>query len=139
MRNIMFACCLEQVKAMVRTNHPDLYEAAQLVHDYETIARMSPDTLLRLEAKMAAFPRAPKPYFWRGLHQAALGQHEAAVEDFEQALTAASASGAPQVGVCVLWLGNSSTMRRPNHLALPAAQRMHPHAAACQLVSRSVG
>ena len=83
---------------MVRTNHADLYEAVQLLRDHATIAAMKAVTLTRLEEKMQVFPEAPKPYFWRGLHRAARGQHASATLDFQRALKAAETSSAPQVG-----------------------------------------
>lgn len=38
MRKEMFKAFLEESKAMVRTNHPNLYEPAQIFYDHETIA-----------------------------------------------------------------------------------------------------
>ncbi len=67
MRKQMFECCLEEVKAMVRSNHPELYEPIQLLRDHSTIGAMRRDTFNALGAKMDRFRELPKPYFWRGL------------------------------------------------------------------------
>jgi len=96
MRKQMFECCLEEVKAMVRTNHPELYEPVQLLRDHSTIAAMRRDTFSALAGKMDRFQGLPKPFFWRGLRYAAIGQKEGAVKDFRRALELAQASGMPQ-------------------------------------------
>jgi hypothetical protein len=40
MRKKMFGMYLEQTKAMVRTNHAQLYEPVQILHDHQTVKDM---------------------------------------------------------------------------------------------------
>uniref|UniRef100_A0A061R7S5 Glycosyl transferase family 2 n=1 Tax=Tetraselmis sp. GSL018 TaxID=582737 RepID=A0A061R7S5_9CHLO len=96
MRKQMFSCCLEEVKAMVRTNHPELYEPLQLMRDHSTIGAMRRETFASIEGKINKFHGLPKPLFWRGLRYAAVGQHDAALRDFKLALKLSSESSIPQ-------------------------------------------
>ena len=82
MRKKMFALALEETKAIVRTNHPTLYEPVQLLGDHRQIAQMRPETLERLEEKILKFPELPQPYFWRGLARMEAHRHQEAVDDF---------------------------------------------------------
>ena len=86
MRKKMFAAYLEQTKAMVRTNHVELYEPVQLLHDHETIENMHDDTLAALEKKMQQFPMQPMPYFWRALRRTKKMEYEEAIDDLKIAL-----------------------------------------------------
>ena len=86
MRKKMFAAYLEQTKAMVRTNHVELYEPVQLLHDHETIENMHDDTLKELEKKMQKFPLQPMPYFWRALRRTKKMEYEEAIDDLKIAL-----------------------------------------------------
>ena len=86
MRKKMFAAYLEQTKAMVRTNHVELYEPVQLLHDHETIENMHEDTLKALEKKMQQFPLQPMPYFWRALRRTKKMEYEEAIDDLKIAL-----------------------------------------------------
>ena len=86
MRKKMFAAYLEQTKAMVRTNHVELYEPVQLLHDHETIENMHDDTMKELEKKMQQFPLQPMPYFWRALRRTKKMEYEEAIDDLKIAL-----------------------------------------------------
>ena len=66
----MFALYLEETKAMVRTNHPELYEAEQILLDHEVIKDMDEDTFNELKKKSDMFPTLPMPHFWKGLYHA---------------------------------------------------------------------
>jgi len=86
MRKKMMSMYLEETKAIVRTNHADLYEPMQLHRDHATIAAMRPETVAELDKKMAQYPSLPKPYFWRGLRMQGEGRLQEAVRDFTEAL-----------------------------------------------------
>lgn len=85
MRKKMFALYLEETKSMVRTNHPELYEPVQILHDHDVISEMSPDTLKKLESKIAAYPTLAMPYFWRALYRSRQQQYDHAIEDLTTA------------------------------------------------------
>ena len=82
MRKEMFAKSLDVTKAMVRTNHPSLFEPAQLLIDHATIAEMNTDTLEKVRAKVERFPLLPQPHFWLGLHHAGRGEPQNAIACF---------------------------------------------------------
>lgn len=94
MRKKMFAMYLDQTKAMVRTNHVELYEPVQLLADHEVIEEMHPDTKKALEDKMHKFPLQPMPYFWRSLARTRAMQYEEAIEDLQTALNLTSSANA---------------------------------------------
>jgi len=93
MRKKMFSMYLEQTKAMVRTNHAELYEPAQLLMDHDTIMNMHADTLEKLQEKILKYPTLPMPYFWRGLQRMRVLQNQKAKLDLEHALQFAKTPG----------------------------------------------
>ena len=97
MRKAMFASHLEETKAMVRTNHAELYEPAQLLRDHEVIAAMSAETLLRVNDKIAAFPTAGMPRFWRALHRLRELKVELALSDLRSAAALVTGQSSWQV------------------------------------------
>ena len=74
-----------EVKAMLRTLHPDLYEWRQLICDHEVISRMHSDTLKVICEKIERFPQLPMPYFWRGLRNERDGKLDEAISDYQTA------------------------------------------------------
>jgi hypothetical protein len=86
MRKKMFSLYLEETKAMVRTNHAELYEPMQILLDHDTITRQHADTLGKLDEKIQKYPSLPMPYFWRALLHAGKLNNQLAKQDFEHAL-----------------------------------------------------
>ena len=87
MRKEMFAKSLDVTKAMVRTNHPSLFEPAQLLLDHATVADMNAETLAKVRAKAERFPSLPQPHFWLGLHHAAGKRPQEALASFVRSAT----------------------------------------------------
>ena len=85
MRKKMFAAYLEQTKAMVRTNHVELYEPVQLLHDHETIENMHEDTLKALEKKCSSFHYSQCRTF-EALRRTKKMEYEEAIDDLKIAL-----------------------------------------------------
>ena len=96
MRKEMFRIALEDSKAMVRTNHPDLFEPYQLLLDHERIGKMRPESLERLEKKMAKFPQLAKPHFWKGLHFKQQQNYEGAILELQTACKLIEQNGLPE-------------------------------------------
>ena len=96
MRKEMFRVALEESKAMVRTNHPDLYEPHQLALDHHTIGHMTAQSLERLDKKLAAFPSLVRPHFWKGLYLKAQQKYKEALEEFLKAVQLLDKSELPE-------------------------------------------
>ena len=96
MRKEMFRIALEESKAMVRTNHPDLFEPYQLIGDHDIIGKMRPESLERLEKKIAKFPMLSKPHFWKGLYFKAQQNYEGAILELQLAIKHLEENGLPE-------------------------------------------
>lgn len=79
------AAHMGEVNASVRTAHPRLYSAHQLLLDHELLASMAEETRAEIEKIIDKFPLVSFPYLWRGLHNQKTGRPQQAIRDFEVA------------------------------------------------------
>jgi len=96
MRKEMFRVALDESKAMVRTNHPDLFEPYQLLLDHDTIGAMRPESLDRLEKKTLKFPGLARPHFWKGLYYKHQQNYEGAIMELQTACKLLEGGGLPE-------------------------------------------
>ncbi|MFZ3138518.1 MAG: putative sugar O-methyltransferase, partial [Thermodesulfovibrionales bacterium] len=76
----------DEMHAIVRTLHPDLYSFEQLLSDHELISRMNQDTFEKLESVIAKHAELYMPYFWRGLHYQCSNNGNLALADYQKSV-----------------------------------------------------
>jgi glycosyltransferase involved in cell wall biosynthesis/SAM-dependent methyltransferase len=76
----------DEVRAAIRTAHPDLYGFQQLLNDHKLISSMHPDTFEVINKKIDRFPHLPLLYFWRALKYERDGSFDEAVRDYNKAI-----------------------------------------------------
>ena len=76
---------MDEVRAMIHTLHPDLYELKRLLADHQAIAAMKPETVNVIEEKISKFPDKSLLYLWRGLKLEFDGNTVDAINDFRKA------------------------------------------------------
>lgn len=74
-----------EVKAMIKTLHPELYPEGQLQNAHEIIADMKPETLREIRLKNMLFPDYSIPYFWIALFYEKKGSRQIALENYHLA------------------------------------------------------
>lgn len=74
----------DEIRAMIKTLHPELYPKSSILYSHNIIAKIKPDTFEVINKRIEKFPLLPMPYFWKALYLEEKGHIRESLENYNK-------------------------------------------------------